>query len=48
MCLELELLLLGMMRGICFVCVDFFFHFSSPLTTYCLLCLTGGMLESFD
>lgn len=30
MCLELELLVLGMMRGICFVCVDFFF-ISPPL-----------------
>lgn len=30
MCLVLELVLLGMMRGICFVCVDFFF-FSPPL-----------------
>lgn len=47
MCLELELVLLGMMRGICFVCVDFF-HLPSPLTTYCLLCLIGGMLESLD
>lgn len=42
-------LVLGMRKGICFVCVDFFdFHFSSPLTIYCLLCLIGGLLESLD
>lgn len=33
MCLELELVLLGMMRGICFVCVDFFIFASLLLLT---------------
>lgn len=42
----LELELLGTTRGICFVCVDFFFNFRPSY--YCLLCLIGGMLESLD
>lgn len=35
-------------EGDLFCMCGFLSHFCSPLTTYCLLCLTGGLLESFD
>lgn len=35
-------------EGDLFCMCGFLFQFSSPLTTYCLLCLIGGLLESFD
>lgn len=45
----LVLVLLGMMRGICFVCVDFFFFFiSPPLLLLPTMFDIGGLLESFD